>query len=60
MTVEELIRQLNELPANAHVDAMFRDGPDAFAVTGVDSVTLKDGRVIAIVDIHDGPVLAVA
>ena len=60
MTVDELVSQLQTLPADAHVDAMFPNGPDAFAVVGVGSVTLKDGRVIAIVDITDGPVLGVA
>jgi hypothetical protein len=60
MNVGELITQLQTLPADAHVDAMFPNGPDAFAVVGVDQVKLNDGRVIAIVDITDGPVLSVA
>lgn len=60
MVVSELVAQLEQLPQDSHVDAMFPQGPDAFAVTGVDSVTLNDGRVIAIVDITDGPALSVA
>jgi hypothetical protein len=57
MVVRELIEQLEQLPSDAHVDAMFPTGSEAFAVTGVDQVQLNDGRVIAIVDITDGPAL---
>jgi copper chaperone CopZ len=60
MVVSELIAHLESLPGDAHVDAMFPKGAEAFAVVGVDSVTLNDGRVIAIVDITDGPALSVA
>ena len=60
MVVRDLIEQLEQLPADAHVDAMFPQGCEAFAVVGVDQITLNDGRVIAIVDITDGPVLGVA
>lgn len=60
MTVEELVSQLNNLPPDAHVDAMFPDAPDAFAVVGVDTVTVAGGRVIAIIDITDGPMVGVA
>lgn len=54
MVVSELITELEKLPQDAWLDAMFPDGGDAFAVTGVDALTLNDGRVIAVVDITDG------
>lgn len=60
MVVSELVAQLEALPHDAHVDAMFPTGTEAFAVVGVDQVKLNDGRVIAIVDITDGPALSVA
>jgi len=60
MVVSELIRELERLPQDAWLDAMFPNGSDAFAVTGVDSVTLNDGRVIAILDITDSNGLALA
>ena len=53
MVVSELIAELERLPQDAWLDAMFPDGSDAFAVVGVDTVTLPDGRVIAIIDITD-------
>ena len=60
MVVSDLIRELEQLPQDAWLDAMFPNGSDAFAVTGVDSVTLNDGRVIAILDITDSNGLALA
>jgi hypothetical protein len=53
MVVSELITELQGLPQDAWVDAMFPEGGDAYAVIGVDTVTLNGGRVVAIVDITD-------
>jgi len=54
MVVSEFIAELEKLPPDAWCDAMFPDGNDAFAVIGVDQLTLNDGRVIAVIDITDG------
>lgn len=53
MVVSELITELEKLPQDAWLDAMFPEGGDAFAVTGVDTVDVN-GQVIAIVDITAG------
>jgi hypothetical protein len=53
MVVRELIEQLDKLPADAWVDAMFPEGGEAFAVTGTDLIRLDDGREIAVIDITD-------
>jgi hypothetical protein len=60
MVVGELITELQSLPQDAWLDAMFPNDSNAFAVTGVDSITLADGRVIVVLDITDGPALGVA
>jgi len=60
MVVSDLVAELEKLPPDAWVDAMFPVGVEAYAVTGVSSVALKDGRVIAVVEITDGPALSVA
>jgi len=61
MVVSELITELEKLPQDAWLDAMFEGGSaDAYAVVGVDSITLNDGRVIAILDITSSNVLALA
>jgi hypothetical protein len=60
MVVRELIAELEKLPEDAWCDAMFPDGGDAFAVTGVDQITFMDGRVIAVVNITDAMPMAVA
>jgi len=51
MVVSELITELEKLPQDAWLDAMFPNTADAYAVVGVDSITLSDGRVIGIIDI---------
>jgi len=53
MVVSELITELQALPQDAWVDAMFPQGGDAFAVTGAETLTLPDGRVFAIVNMID-------
>ena len=53
MVVGDLITQLQALPQDAWCDAMFPDGGEAFAVTGVETLTLPDGRVFCIVNIVD-------
>lgn len=54
MVVGDLITQLEGLPKDAWVDAMFPDSSDAFAVVAVEPLTLPDGRVICIIDLEDG------
>lgn len=53
MLVRDLITELEVLDPIAWVDATFGQG-DAFAVTGTDTITLPDGRVIALINIVDG------
>jgi hypothetical protein len=60
MVVKDLIIKLQELPGDAWVDAMFPNEAGAYSVTGVESLTLSDGRVIAIVNINDNVPLATA
>ena len=61
MVVSELITELEKLPQDAWLDAMFEDGgADAYAVVGVDSISLSDGRTIAVLDITSGNGLALA
>lgn len=60
MVVGDLITQLQELPQDAWVDAMFPDTGDAYAVTGAEVLTLPDGRAFCIVNIVDTtPLVAV-
>lgn len=60
MVVSELVSQLQALPQDAWVDAMFPNDSNAFAVVGVDSFQLKDGRTIVVLDITDtNPLVAV-
>jgi hypothetical protein len=53
MNVSDLITELQTLPPDASVDAMFSDDSGAYSVVGTSTVSLPDGRVIAIVDIED-------
>lgn len=53
MQVSELITELQALPQDATVDAMFTDDSGAYSVVGTSQITVTDGRVIAVVDIED-------
>lgn len=53
MIVKELISKLQTLPQDAWLDAMFPDDGAAYAVRGVSTLEVKDGRTIAIVEIVD-------
>jgi len=53
MIVSELITELQALPQDAWCDAMFPDDGSAYAITGVEPLTLSDGRVFCIVNIVD-------
>lgn len=60
MVVSELITELQALPQDAWCDAMFPNDGSAFAVAGVETLTLPDGRVFCIVQIvDDTPLMAV-
>lgn len=59
MVVSDLIADLEKLPQDAWVDAMFPDDSNAFAVTGVDSFTVS-GRTIVVLDITDSTPLVSA
>jgi hypothetical protein len=51
MTVAELMKQLEAMPSDAWVDAMFPTGSDAYGVTGVELMQLRDGRNFCIIEI---------
>jgi len=53
MQVSELISQLEALPQDVQVDAMFTDDSGAYGVVGTSTISLPDGRVVAVVDIED-------
>lgn len=53
MTNGELIAHLQTLPHDAHVDAMFPDDNNAYAVIGVDLIELNGDRKIVVIDITD-------
>lgn len=60
MTVAELIKQLEQYPGDALIDAMFPDGNDAYWVSGTELITLAQGRVVVILDINAETQLASA
>lgn len=60
MVVSELIAELNKLPQDAWVDAMFPNDSNAYAVVGADSFDINGGTTIAVIDIvNDTPLVAV-
>jgi hypothetical protein len=53
MTVAELMLQLGAMPGEAHVDVMFPTGSDAFTISMVELMVLRDGRKFCIIEIND-------
>lgn len=53
MTVAELMAKLEAMPKTAIVDAMFPTGNDAYSVTDIELMQLRDGRQFVILDIVD-------